>query len=455
MKILDVGMFVVATMLGFSAGLAQAACKNFTGSTLEYGDGPKASWRTDYPLQNPRISDEERLAEYPWTAIDFERSPKKYMDAVLSKIKDNFRIDGDRLVGIGIEKWWISHWMDYGSSGRERRMGLTKERGPRKGDLADGSSEGFQVWAVGFYNEPGSFTFGEIFADPCDPFLPVRVRFPRDTVSMKFLVTDADPEEVTYLKGAPEFKALIDPTSDDGRPEDRVSKTVRLLQLDIAVKDRRARGPGWVFGTFGWVGPAKGDMLFDNLKHVSLQWGNDPGVYNREIRESWINEELDGVMYGWAERPTLGFNGRANGPADNIRSSCLSCHSAARAPRSTLGILGARFNIENDFTDPMRVIDHVETWFTNRSGSELFSPEEPAASVLDYSLQLDAATFRMCRACGAGDLTGDTPLVCRTTGFYNRPVCNEKMREAERLGTLSEPEMSLQKSMRMMAPPRQ
>ncbi len=443
-------VFFLLVCLGTVAApvVSAESCENFTGSTMNSGNGPKASWRTDYP-SNPSVS------ASPWLSVDFEADPKDYMNAVLSQIQAGFKIDGDRLVGTGGEDWWISLWMDYGTSGRERRMGLTKERGPRQSDLAPDSPPGYQVWAVGFYNRAGAATLGEIFENPCSASLPVQVRFPRETVSIKFLFTDAEPSEVTYLQGGPEFKALIDPTASNGDPEDRVERAVRLLQVDIAVKDRRAAETGWVFGTFGWVGPQTGDGLFDNLVPVSLQWGDDPGVYNTDIVESWINPSLEGVMYGWPERFTLGFKGRANGPADNIRSSCISCHSAARVPRSSRGLLGSRFNMETDILDPEKVMEHVDTWFTNRSGSQLFTPEEPARSVLDYSLQLDAATFRMCRACQAGDLEGETPQICRSAGFYNRQQCASATREKESAGLLDAPELSIQKSLRVIVPPRQ
>jgi len=220
--------------------------------------------------------------------------------------------------------------------------------------------------------------------------------------------------------------------------ENRVHRNMRLLQLDIAVKDRRARSTtGWVFGTFAWIGPPKGDGLFDNLVPVSLQWGNDPGVYDEQITESWINVDLKKILYGWDERPTLGFKGRANGPADNIRSSCLSCHAAAgRVPRSSHGLVG-RIDI-TDFKDPDRVKQHVDLWFDNLDSREIFSPEQPYISNLDYSLQLDAGIFRMCAACRTGALSGDTPNVCRRAGFYNRSQCRvSEFRSFEEIMNLS------------------
>jgi hypothetical protein len=243
------------------------------------------------------------------------------------------------------------------------------------------------------------------------------------------LFTDASSDDVTYLKDAPEYEAYIDPpgSGSSRRPaNERKARSIRLLQVDIAVKDARSRETGWVFGTFVWKGPPKGDRLFDNLVPVSLQWGNDSGVYDASIQQSWINNELRGVTYGWRSRPTMGFMGRANGPADNIRSSCLSCHAAARTPRASIGILDSRFDMTRLY-DAALVKSHIDTWFQNTKGGQLFQPFEPAVSALDYSLQLEAAMFRMCVACEAGDLRGSTPDICRRSGFYNRPVCSAPM----------------------------
>ena len=383
------------------------------------GETPVA-WRTDYPDDRPDPREEQ-----PWETTDFVSRPEEYMAAVLQQIRPSFTITDNKLTGTTGAEWWISEWMDYGNFGREPRMGLTKERGPNPGDLSPRNSDGWQVWAVGFYNKSGAAVFGDIFAEPCNPSFPVAVKFPADTVSVKFLFTDAPPEEVIYLKDAPEFRALIDEkgSGSSRQPvEKRQERVIRLLQVDIAVKDPRARETEWVFGTYVWMGPPKGDRLFDNLVPVSLQWGNDPGVYDTTIRQSWINATLRGKTYGWEQRRTMGFLGRANGPADNIRSSCLSCHAAARAPRASIGILDSGFDM-SIIDASNRIKSHIDTWFQNMKGGGLFRPAEPAASAFDYSLQLDSAVDRMCRACSEGHLKGPTPSICKATGAFNRPMC--------------------------------
>jgi hypothetical protein len=419
-----------------------ALCSNFTGSTMDVGGAAKAQWRTDYPVSAPNDP-------VPWESIDFRSDAVAYMNAVLSTAKGQFRRDNRKLVGTGMEKWWISLWLDYTTNGREPYMGLTKERGPDPGDLSESNSPGSQVWAVGFYNAKGASIFHDVFAEPCAPVVPVSVNFPEGTASVKFLFTDASPDEVSYLAGAPEYDANIDAagSGSTGRPvTGRSKRTVRLLQVDVSVKHNLSSTTGWVFGTFGWVGPARGDGLFDNLVPVSLQWGDDPGIYDNAISQSWINPSLRGVMYGWQKRPTLGFNGRANGPADNIRSSCLSCHAAARTPRSSHGILGNRFDMR-DIGDLKTVQPHVDLWFGNLKSGDLFDAKKPAVAALDYSLQLEAALFRLCLACRDGALNGSTPAVCRASGFYNRPACAASMTTVR----LPSDEMRLEEE----SPPRQ
>ncbi|MDX0140808.1 hypothetical protein GOC46_28895 [Sinorhizobium meliloti] len=421
---------------------AQAGtCQHFSASTMKANSGPAAKWRTDYPTESPDPNDKQL-----WESIDFRTKPSEYMRAALAGARDSFRIEDRKLVGTGQEAWWISQWLDYGTSGREPLMGLTKERGPDAGDLSEANGGGYQVWAVGFYNLPGAVVIGEVFSQPCNSSLPVAVKFPSDTVSVKFLFTDASVDEVTYLKDAPEYDAYVDPIGSGrvGHPaSERTVRPLRLLQVDISVKDPRSRETGWVFATFVWKGPPQGDKLFDNLVPVALQWGNDPNVYDTSVQQSWVNTGLRGVTFGWDKRATMGFMGRANGPADNIRSSCLSCHAAARTPRASIGILDNGFDM-TQVNDPARVKAHVDTWFQNIKGGQLFQPFEPAASSLDYSLQLEAAIFRMCAACKAGDLAGPTPDACRLTGFYNRPACTTAVDDGP-----------LKQALQIMPPPRQ
>lgn len=419
MRIIVAVVLLLASTFGSTAVAGE--CSRFTGSTMTVDQIEPARWRTDYPGNFSSTP-----ADKPWEQIDFAVDPEGYLNSILTTVTPAFKMSSRRLVATDEHQWWATLWLDYTTSGREPLMGLTKERGPDAGDLSPWSADTYQVWAVGFYNAAGASSLADVFADPCEPVVPAGLTFPDGTASVKFLFTDADPHAVSYLHMAPEYDAFIDPPGAPPSVSGRVKRTVRLLQVDVAVKDPDAV-TGWVFGTFGWVGPTKGDGLFDNLVPVSLQWGNDPKVYSQAgVTQSWVNPAMAGVMYGWADRPTLGYMGRANGPADNIRSSCLSCHAAARAPRSQLGLLGFNFDMA-EVTDPARVKSHVDTWFENIVGGELFDPPPTGDSqqviALDYSLQLEASIWRMCRACNSGDLSGATPRLCIATGHFIEEQC--------------------------------
>ena len=45
----------------------------------------------------------------------------------------------------------------------------------------------------------------------------------------------------------------------------------------------------------------------------------------------------------------FGFEGRVNGPADNMTSSCLSCHARAQTPRAAGGLAGAMPDVKCEY----------------------------------------------------------------------------------------------------------
>lgn len=414
---------LISSLAGLACGKADARCSTFTASTMhDAGVTPVAKWRTDYPSSSS--------ASAPtWSTISFATEPERYMAAVLETVRPHFRYMNDRLEGTGAEPWWMSEWMDYEKFGREPLMGLTKELAPRSRQLSKTSERGSQVWAVNFYNQPGAVVLGSVFADPCSPTVPAKLEFAGGTVAIKFLFTDANLDrfagQVAYLDGAPVYKAHIDPegTFFPAPVTGRETRKVNLLQLDIGVRDSNANKTGWVFGTFVWMGPPRGDGVFDNLVPAVLLWANDEGVVTDEITESWINPAIEAQLSGWTERPFLGFQGRANGPADNLNSSCLSCHAAARLPLAAVGIARPGSN-PVDLTDDAAIASHVELWFKDVGPGEAFEPTNPAAvATLDYSLQVRAAIERMCFACKDGAMTGVAPTICAQAGYFGGAMC--------------------------------
>jgi hypothetical protein len=110
-------------------------------------------------------------------------------------------------------------------------------------------------------------------------------------------------------------------------------------------------------------------------------WGNDPGLtkarYDMGERptQTWLNK--DGTPA--TKSPHFGWSDRLNGPVDNPRSSCLSCHSRAvdpYLPGNTAPQTGA------DPDDP------ATKFFTNTKAGEVYEGAPSGSKSLDYSLQL-------------------------------------------------------------------
>lgn len=392
-------------------------------------------WRRDLPADPGGDG-------HAWDSVRPQDDWEGYMAAVLSEIKaSGLTISGATASMQPDARWWVAPWMDYTDNGREKLLGLTKERNAGAGDLAPDSPAGPQVWAVGFYNQEGAHALGKVFADPCNPQIPAaNWTMPDGAASFKLLFTTATGADVPYLTGSPEVTAFAGSSFGS-----RQKTTVRLLQMDISVRDPRTPN-GWVLGTYIWQGPAKGDGFFDNLVPVGLMWGNDgdaaasPRDAFATLQDTRLNPALAGVVWrghgqDWDERPWPGFQGRLNGPADNLVSTCMSCHALAQWPRSKrLSILptGSKYTL-NALNNEANRAALAADYLKNVPGGTLTDPSEAApasnwggARPLDYSLQVEAAFTRMCQACLDGKISGPTPDMCRVEGvrtYVSTPNC--------------------------------
>jgi len=159
--------------------------------------------------------------------------------------------------------------------------------------------------------------------------------------------------------------------------------------MDFAVRDPRSP-IGWVFGAFLYDGSRQKEDPWDRLIPVGIQWGNDPLVTQKAIdngeklQECWINpraEDLRARLGG--TRPSWGWNGRLNGPADNFISSCASCHSLAQRDHiSKVTPPKPRLLAQEWVPDDDVLTMH---WFRNIPSGRSF---DPGAKSGDYSLQL-------------------------------------------------------------------
>src|SRR5262245_627832 len=164
---------------------------------------------------------------------------------------------------------------------------MTKERPSQPLELGPAQTNPHDNWAVGFYNARGAYTIGQVWKNPVQPD-PQKAVFPSHTVSCKLLFTTTPVSEAPYLDGSLEWEGDINRARGSGpRPK------VRLLQLDVAVKDPRANSTiGWVFGTFQYEKAASSSAnWWDHMVPVGLMWGSDVANLKSDLQttQQWIN----------------------------------------------------------------------------------------------------------------------------------------------------------------------
>ncbi|TSE13547.1 hypothetical protein C1D09_003470 [Mesorhizobium intechi] len=261
---------------------------------------------------------------YPWKDIDPTKEPERYLRTLLAYgLKDNVTLDW-RIEDDKENRWCLAPWFQ---DLRERLRGMTKERGSRPFELHAGQKQSGENWAVGFYNAPGCARLALLWKDPAFPKTK-DFAFLDGSFAIKLLFTTATPADVPYLAGSLEWKAAI------GK-EGQVA-TMRLLQVDVAVKDDRRNGlSGWLFGTFIYDAGTPGNTPYERLTPVGLSWGNDPTLTafqyeqgGQRVSQSWVNPRVSEKFFA-LPRHNLGLFGRLNGPVDNPRSTCIACHGQA------------------------------------------------------------------------------------------------------------------------------
>jgi hypothetical protein len=102
-----------------------------------------------------------------------------------------------------------------------------------------------------------------------------------------------------YRSGTNDDRTLIKANVDAMTDTALKLLTVRLLQVDVAIRDSRARTTtGWVFGTFVYDGNATGETPWDRLVPVGVMWGNDPRVTTptatrtTHLKQTFVNSNL-------------------------------------------------------------------------------------------------------------------------------------------------------------------
>jgi len=354
--------------------------------------GPVFRLSQDYPTTVPNSP----LPDFFQT--DFRKDWRKYLEQVQA-----YCFEGNTEVDFRVErntkrKWYHMPWQHYGPQGREGFHGLTQEAPVQAYQLAATQSiDTAGAVAVGFYNDIGGYTIGEVWNNHYAPNHSKNVAFKNGAVLFKLLFVtlpeSVAAQQVPWLANGLWWDAYVVSNFDNmakPNPADYRYKTrVALVQMDIMVRDDRAPN-GWIFGNFQYNGAMNKPNKWMNLVPVGIMWGEDPEdstnasnpkptktIINPNLKETIINPDANELP------PThLGWNSRLNGPVDNPMSSCYSCHSTAEYPQYAL--MSPLFNPDTLKNNPPGSQGWMR-WFRNLKCGEPFTPE---AHSMDFSLQL-------------------------------------------------------------------
>jgi len=275
----------------------------------------------------------------PWHTISFRKEPERYLQALLA-----YALEGQdrmhwRLRANMVRRWYHVPWLGPGASGREFIHGLTRARDFAPGELGVAQTECRQNWALAFYNDIGGKTLRGIWGrgtrDPNLGALP----FSEGTVAVKLVFTEATETDDPKLEGAPTLEANIHAAAANGScapaitpsgtPAPRTPRRLRLIQVDLAVREDRARyKTGWVFGSYRYDGTMPGRDPWAKLAPLGLMWGNDPELSDDAAAAG--AKPRQSVVFTAGQG--FGRGGRMNGIVDERGSSCSSCHMAAQWP---------------------------------------------------------------------------------------------------------------------------
>jgi hypothetical protein len=266
---------------------------------------------------------------------------------------------------------------------------------------------------------------------------------PNGSFVIKLLLSTVNEKQLPIVKNALEWQIdgfeNEDPHWRNKGPISRFRrtlKTARLIQIDFSIRDDRSI-TGWLLGTFGYDGNAKGETPWGRMVPLGLQWGNNPKVTYAEtcsgsngpctqekLTEQWINEQ---AVKDLATLPLnfdhLGYGGRLAGPVDNAKADCMGCHQTAGFP--SVAIL-PEFSANGSLLS-LDANKHPEThqsfrmmYYENIPSGIVFSDTQLYSS--DYSLQLSMSlqNFISLRCRPSQDTSAHTPSICDQFDEWSR-----------------------------------
>lgn len=376
----------------------------------------------DYPNQLPPKEN------YPWLAVAFENGgpvdPQAYLQALLDyglegNVETDFYVEDNK-----VRRWYAMPWMDWnsevaadwpGTDGREFVHGLTHEFDSSPKTLSVLQGHYVDTWSGAYYNDRAGFGIGQVYCDPSSPD-PSALNpdpegfnnFADGSFIIKLLFSTADEQQLPLMKDALEWQAdifvEIDPNERNKGPISRFERKVqpvRLLQIDVAVRDDRSP-TGWLFGTFSYDGTRSGESVWDRMVPLGLEWGGNPNVSYREtcdvqgkcsqekLDQQWINEAaVEEMLTPPLTLDHLGYGGRLAGPVDNPKAACMGCHQTAGFPLVAIQPENSLLAPILGLNDTKTAADHQDfrmVYYQNVISGVVFSDRQLYAS--DYSLQL-------------------------------------------------------------------
>ncbi len=327
----------------------------------------------------------------------FASAPVRALTPTLTNDADYFDSAGRTIVSaLRSQAWYPAPRMFYGNTSapgtREAAYGMTRERRVPAGELA-GNLNGFVNYAVAYYDARGGRVFQQMWNTSVagvDTPRRDRMKFTQGAFVYKLLFSAAKPSDFPSgqdpLAGALEVNVM--PNSSGAAAGTPVP--VRLLQIDIAVKDARAGVTGWYFLTYVYDKALPGTSPWRKMAPLGLMWGNDPD--GTPVTHSWINPAAP--AYARAHVTFKHPEPRLNGPVDNPESACMSCHTTAQSP-SVADML------PEGSCSTLRA-----KWYRNLAGNEAFGQFDPALpacetappaisiTAADYSLQMASTVSR-------------------------------------------------------------
>lgn len=379
--------------------------------------GPIFKLSDDYPGQP--VDDK---ANQPWRAAKFDAmfDPATSQDKKAKLAKEyawlvyNYALAGNinrptqtdfDVCENPVRPWYHIAFQTYDPlSGREFIHGLTREA-PVTFSIKSGTgSAATTMWAVAIYNSTAAYTLGKVWQKDGTAKVPTaNIRFDEGAVIAKPLFNTATLDQLPVLANMPMWNANISDPTFCATPDTATMveqsqmcprnyakwNDVRLMQFDISVSDKRAKGTGWVYGTFVADGRRKANVK-DQWQRVSLlglMWGNDTPPagqlaynYPADPRKNGFKEEV--IFWDVADELNsfggtgmvqrmghLGSNHRLNGPADNANSSCMSCHGSASVPDSTFTTPPLLAQFSGMTKQSVALINGLKTRGLDRSGA--------------------------------------------------------------------------------------